>query len=183
VTGEVRQGAKAVLAGAGLDVVIGYGAFLVLALFVSLVGAGGFMGSKLTLADLLSGDVGEAALGGASAKGVLLVLLATATVGVPALWRNRLAPLAFAVPLVATAVAFRPLWAQQRAQQEALEGLGEFGLEAGRMIEQIGVPAGPLVALGIGAWLLAATVIFLALRGLYRVFSSRRPGVTSSSAS
>ncbi len=181
--GEIRNAWKAVLAGAGLDVVIGYGAFLVIALFVSLVGAGGFMDAKLTLADLLSGDVGRAALGEGSAKGVLLVLLATATVVVPALWRNRFAPLAFAVPLFATAIAFRPLWAQQRAQREALEGLGEFGLEAGRMIEQIGAPSGPLDALGIGAWLLAATAIFLALRGVYRVFSSTRPGATSSSAS
>lgn len=183
MSGDARQFAARVLEAAGIDVAIGYGVFLAMALGVSLVSPGSFMDAKLTLADLLSGDVAGAALGEGSGKGVLLVLFATATVLVPALWRHRLAPLAFAVPLFFTALAFRPLWAQQRAQDEALAALGEFGLEAGRMIETIGAPQGPLDALGLGAWLLFALVIFLALRGVARVFSRRRPAATSSSAS
>ena len=90
------------------------------------------------------------------------------------------------LPLAAvlgTALALRPLWEQQRAQAEALAALGEFGLEAGRMIEAMGAPTGPLDALGLGAWLLFALVMYLALRGIARVFSSSRPGATSSSAS
>lgn len=183
MTGEAGRFAARVLAGAGVDVAIGYGLFLVLALGVSLVSVGGFMDAKLTLADLLSGDVAGAALGEGSGRGVLLVLFAAGTLLVPALWPHRLAPLAFAAPLLVTALAFRPLWAQQRAQDEALEALGEFGLAADRMIEEIGAPAGPLDALGPGAWGLAALVIYLALRGVARAFSRRPPGATSSSAS
>ena len=167
--GEAVRVAKAVVASAGLDVAIAYGAFLVIALFVSLLGAGGFMDAKLTLADLLTGDPATAALGGGSGEGVLLVLFAGATILVPWLWKNRLAPLAFAVPLLFTAGAFWPLVEQHRAQQEALEGLGEFGIAASRLAADMGTPPGPLDALGIGAWLLFATVMFLALRGIARV--------------
>ncbi|HET8690678.1 MAG TPA: hypothetical protein VFM30_00960 [Steroidobacteraceae bacterium] len=182
MTGDARQFGARVVKAAGIDIAIGYGLFLVMALTVSLVSAGGFMDARLTLADLLSGDVAGAALGEGSARGVLLVLLASGTLLVPALWRHRLAPLAFAVPLLATALALRPLWEQQRAQAEALAALGEFGLEAGRMIEAMGAPTGPLDALGLGAWLLFALVMYLALRGIARAVSPRL-GATSSSAS
>ena len=171
--GKVGRVARAVLASAGVDVAIGYGAFLVLSLFVSLLGAGGFMDAKVTLADLLAGDSAGAALGAGSGEGVLLVLFAGATILVPWLWKNRLAPLAFAVPLLFTAAAFRPLYEQHRAQQEAMEGLGELGLAAGRLAEQAGMSSGPLDALGIGAWLLFATVIFLAFRGIARVVARK----------
>lgn len=170
---EAERVAKAVVASAGLDVAIAYGAFLAIALFVSLLGAGAFMDAKVTLADLLSGDPGTAALGGNSGEGVLLVLFAGATILVPWLWKNRLAPLAFTVPLLFTAVAFRPLVKQHRAQQEALEGLGEFGIAAGRLAADMGAPPGPLDALGIGAWLLFATVIYLALRGIARAVARK----------
>ena len=170
---EAVRVAKAVVASAGVDVAIGYGAFLVVALFMSLLGAGGFMDAKVTLADLLAGDPATAALGGGSGEGVLLVLFAGATILVPWLWRSRLAPLSFVVPLLFTAVAFRPLVEQHRAQQEALAGLGELGIAAGRLAEQSGAIQGPLDALGIGAWLLFAVVIFLALRGIARVVVAR----------
>ncbi len=169
---EYLRIAKAVLGDAGIDVAIGYGVFLFLGLFAGLMGAGSFMDVRITLADLLSGDPSNAALGGAGAKGVLLVLLATATIVVPFLWKHRLAPLAYAIPLLATVLAFEPLYEQHRAQKEALAGLGELGLAAGRMAERMGAPSGPLDALGTGAWLLFATVIFLALRGAARATSS-----------
>ncbi|MND08306.1 hypothetical protein D3C83_308360 [compost metagenome] len=51
------------------------------------------------------------------------------------------------------------------------------------MIEAIGAPQGPLDALGVGAWLLFALVIFLAVRGVARVFARRPAAATSSSAS
>lgn len=170
---EAARVAKAVVASAGLDVAIGYLVFQVIALFVGLLGTGGFMGAKLTLADLLAGDPTSAALGGGSGEGVLLVLFAGATILVPWLWKNRLAPLAFAVPLLLTAAAFRPLVEQHRAQQEALAGLGDLGVAVTQLTGQAGAHPGPLDALGIGAWLLFATVMFLALRGIARAVARK----------
>ena len=88
---------RAALAVIGLDVAIGYGVFAVIGLFVSLLGTGGFVDAGITLADLLSGDLAQAVAGERGGKGVVLVLLATATIAVPALWRHRLASLACAV--------------------------------------------------------------------------------------
>jgi len=183
MTGEPRSVARALVASVGLDVAIGYGAFLLLALSVNLVSAGGFMGGKQTLADLLAGDMARATHDANSGPGVLVVLLATLTVAVPAVWKNRLAPLAFCAPLLFTIAAFRPLYEQQRAQREALDALGEFGIAVDRLAQDLGVPAGPLDALGPGAWLLFATVIYLALRGIARALARRGRGATSSSAS
>jgi len=173
MTGKADDVVRAILRAAGIDVAVAYAAFLLIASFVSLFGTGGFMDAKLTLADLLSGDTEGAAPGAGSGEGVLLVLFAGATIFVPWFWKHRLAPLAFTVPLLFTGAAFWPIYQQHRAQQEALAGLGELGIAAARLAEQAGVHPGPLDALGIGAWLLFATVIFLALRGIARVLARR----------
>ena len=138
---------------------------------------------KITLADLLSGDMARAALGGGSGKGVLLVLLATATIAVPYFWKHRLAPLAFTVPLLFTAMAFWPIYQQHRQQQEAMAAMGEFGQAMAQMAEQMGAETSAFDAIGIGAWLLVATVIFLAFKGITRFLARSQPAVTSSSAS
>lgn len=171
--GDAGRIARAVLASAGLDVAIGYGVFLFIALFVDLVPAGAFMGLKVTLADLLAGDAADTAPGRASGKGMFLVLLAAATVAVPYVWKHKAAPLAFCVPLLVTALAFWPLYRQQRAQQQAIEGLGELGLAVSGLAEQAGAPSGPLDAIGIGSWFLVATVMFLALKGIARALARR----------
>jgi hypothetical protein len=168
VTGEGGKYAKAILADVGRDVAIGYVAFFVIAMFVSLITTNGYVDVKVTLADLLSGDMARAALGGGSGKGVLLVLLATATIAVPYFWKHRLAPLAFSVPLLFTAMAFWPLYRQQRQQQDAMEAMGEFGQAMSQMAEQMGAQTSAFDAIGIGAWLLVATVIFLAFKGITR---------------
>lgn len=183
MTGEGGREARAILADVGRDVAIGYGAFLFIALFVSLVSTDGFIDVDVTLADLLSGDLAHAALGGGSGRGVLLVLLAAATVAVPRYWKHRFAPLAFAVPLLFTVAAFWPVYRQQRRQQEALEAMGEFGEAMARMAERMVAESGAFDGIGLGAWLLAATVIFLACKGVARSIARARPGVTSSSAS
>jgi hypothetical protein len=118
------------------------------------------------LTDLLSGDMARAALGGGNGKGLFLVLLATATIAVPYFWKHKVAPLAFIVPLLFTFTGFWPLYKQHRAQQEAIDAMGEFGQMMGQMGEQMGANTGPFDSLGIGAWLLFATVIFLAFQGL-----------------
>ena len=159
---------RAFLAAVGADVSIAYGLFIVIAIFVSLISAAGPYQIKIMLTDLLSGDMASAALGGVNGKGLLLVLLATATIAVPHFWRHRLAPLAFVVPLLFTFVGFWPLYKQHRAQQEAIDAMGEFGQMMGQMDEQVGANNGPFDSLGIGAWLLFATVIFLAFKGLMR---------------
>jgi hypothetical protein len=169
MTGEGSKYAKAIFSNVGRDVAIAYGVFFIIAFFVSLVSTGGFVDIKITLADLLSGDLARAAMSGSSGKGTLLVLLATATIAVPYFWKHKLAPLAFAVPLLFTIIGFWPLYKQHQAQQEAIEAMGEFGQMMGQMSEQMGGSAGgPFDSLGIGAWLLFATVIFLAFRGVMR---------------
>jgi hypothetical protein len=178
-----RRYARAIFADVGKDVAIGYGVFLFVALFVSLVATNGFIDVKVTLADLLSGDMARAALGGGSGRGVLLVLLATATIAVPYLSKRRLAPLAFAVPLLFTARALWPLYEQHRQQQEALRAMGEFGQAMTGVAEQMGAETSAFDVIGIGAWLLVATVIFLAFKGITRCLARSQPAVTSSSAS
>ena len=183
MTGEGSRYAKAIFADVGKDVAIGYGAFLVLALFVSLVSTEGAIDVKVTLADLLSGDMARAALGDGSGRGVLLVLLATATIGVPYFWKHRLAPLAFTVPLLFTALALWPLYREHRRQQEALQAMGEFGEAVSHMAEEMGAQTSAFDTIGMGAWLLVATVIFLAFKGVVRYMARGQGTVTSSSAS
>jgi hypothetical protein len=178
-----RRYAKVIFADVGKDVAIGYGVFLFVALFVSLVATNGFIDVKVTLADLLSGDVARAALDGGSGRGVLLVLLATATIAVPYLWKHRLAPIAFAVPLLVTAKALWPLYEQHQQQQEAIAAMGDFGQAMAGMAEQMGAQTSAFDVIGIGAWLLVATVIFLAFKGISRCLARSQPAVTSSSAS
>jgi hypothetical protein len=161
--------ARSILGNVGIDVAIGYGVFLVLAFFAGLVSTGGFADDSVTLVDLLSGDVALAALSGSNGKGSFLVLFATATIAVPYLWKHKFAPLAFAVPLLFTIHGLWPLYAQHRAQQQAMEAMGELGQAMGQMAGQMGSSTGgPFDSLGIGAWLLLATVIFLAFRGVMR---------------
>jgi hypothetical protein len=183
MTGEGRKYAKAVFADVGKDVAIGYGAFLVIALFVDLVSGIGAAGVDITLADLVSGDIARAALGGGSGRGVLLVLLATASMAVPCFWRHRLAPLAFAVPLVVTGAALGPIYREHSRQQAAVEAMGEFGAAISRMADQMGAQASAFDSIGSGAWLLVATVIFLAFKGVVRCLARGWGPVTSSSAS
>jgi hypothetical protein len=183
MTGEGSRYAKAIFADVGKDVAIGYGAFLFIGLFVSLVSTEGPVDVKVTLADLLSGDIAHAALGGGSGRGVLLVLLATATIGVPYFWKHRLAPLAFGAPLLFTMVALWPLYREHRRQQEALEAMGEFGEAMSRMAEQMGAQTSAFDTIGFGAWLLVATAIFLAFKGIVRYLARGQAEVTSSSAS
>ncbi len=168
ITGEGSKYARAIFENVGKDVAIAYGVFLILALVVSLISAGGFDDDSITLADLLSGKLARAALGGGSGKGTLLVLVATATMAVPYLWKHRFAPCAFAAPLLFTIIGFWPLYKQHRAQQEAIEAMGDFGQMMGQMAEQMVGASGPFDSLGVGAYLLFATVTYLAFKGVMR---------------
>ena len=82
----------------GIDVAIGYGIFFFIAVFVSVISTNGFIDVKVTLADLLGGDMALAAIGGGGGAGFFVVLLVTATIAVPYILRHKLAPLAFVVP-------------------------------------------------------------------------------------
>ncbi len=169
MTGEGRKYATAIFANVGNDVAIAYGVFLILALFVSLISTGGYVNVSVTLADLLSGNMARTALGGGSGRGTFLVLLATATIAVPYYWKHKFAPLALAVPLLFTIIAFWPLYQQHRAQQQAMEAMGDFGQVMGQIGQQMGDSTGaPFDNLGVAAYLLFATVIYLAFKGVMR---------------
>jgi hypothetical protein len=160
--------------GTGLvwDVAIGYAVFLGLALIVSVVAESSLMSFQVTLADLLSGNTGLAALGGSNARGTLLVLVTAATLAVPYFWKHRLASLAYAMPLVVTLVAFWPLYEQHRARREAFEGLGELASVMEPIANGMEEFAGsPFDSLGVGAYVLFATAVYLSIRGVMRVFA------------
>jgi hypothetical protein len=61
--------------------------------------------------------------------------------------------------------------------------MGEFGDAMSRMTDQMGGQAGAFDTIGTGAWLLVATVIFLAFKGVVRFLARGQGSVTSSSAS
>lgn len=170
MTAKAGRHVKSMIESVGIDVAIGYGLFLFVAMFVSVISLAGFIDIKVTLADLLGGDMARAAVADGSGKGVFLVLLATATIAVPYFWKHKLASLAYAVPLLVTAFGFWPLYEQHNAEREAIEALGELGRMAGQSAEMlVKSTGGPFDNLGIGAWVLIATVLFLALRGVTRV--------------
>jgi hypothetical protein len=170
--------ARAIVAAAGIDVAVGYAVFLALALFPGVLAADSTMSA--TLAGLLGTDFAAAAGGGGRVQGTAIVLLAAATIILPWLWRNRFAPLAFAVPLLVTIAGLWPLARQHSARQEAIEALAEFGLDPAQLMREVeSNGAGLLQMLGVTAWLLVAVTVYLAVRGAIR--SVARP--ISSSAS
>ncbi len=173
LTGKGGEMAKAVYANVGKDVAIAYGVFLVAALFLSVISAGGMFNIRITLAHLLSGNP-FAMLGGSSGGGVFLVLVATATIAVPYFWKHKFAPLAFLVPLLVTLKAFWPLYQQYREQQRAMEAMGEFGRMMGQMAQQMGGDAGGGMFdnIGFGAYLIAAAVLYLAYKGVTRFLAN-----------
>ena len=180
--GAARRFARTGFAAVGADVAWAYGAFLLLALVPSLVAGDSVLVARITLAGLLGGDLAPYAAN-PSVRGTFIVFLAAATLAVPSIWTHRFAPLAFVAPLLVTLLGFWPLYRQHQAQQEAVEALAEFGLSPDQLARQLEAGAGdPLDHLGLGAWLLFATVIFLAFKGVTR-FLARGQAATSSSAS
>jgi len=157
------QLAQAVFANVGRDVAIAYGVFLIAALFMSVVGGGGMFGNiSITLADLLSGNLGLSGLVGGSGKGTFLVLVATATIAVPHYWKHKLAPLAFCVPLLFTLYAFYPIYQQySQARAQAAQAGAFFGNEAARNFD-------PGISLGLGAYAVLIAGAYLAFRGVMR---------------
>ena len=149
------------------DVAIAYGVFLALAVVPGLIAEGAGLDVRVTLADLLGGHVAPSDATGGGGRGLLLVLLATATIVVPAIWKHRFAALAAVVPLLVTALGLLPLHRQHQAEVEAIDALAEFGIDPQELVRQVDVGAsGPLGHLSIFAWLLFATVIYLAIRGV-----------------
>ncbi len=173
LTGQGGKVAKAVFENVGKDVAIAYGVFLIAALFLSVISSGGMFNIKITLANLLSGNP-FAMLGGSSGLGVLLVLLATATIAVPYFWKHKFAPLAFLVPLLFTIKAMWPIYQQHREQQQAMEAMGEFGQMMGQMAQQMGGASPSMFDnLGLGFYVVIASAGYLAFRGIMRFLSSR----------
>ena len=62
MTAEAGRHVKAMIENVGIDVAIGYGVFLFVAVFVSVISTAGFIDIKVTLADLLGGDMARAAV-------------------------------------------------------------------------------------------------------------------------
>jgi hypothetical protein len=164
LTGQGSKVAKAVYTDVGKDVAIAYGVFLIAALFLSVISAGGIIGISFKLTNLLSDHMGMMGTG----KGVFLVLLASATIAVPYFWKHKFAPLAFLGPLLVTLMAFHPLWEQHREQQKQTEAIGDYGQMMGQMAQQMGAGGMGIGDLGFGAWIIIAASAFLAFKGVTR---------------
>jgi hypothetical protein len=163
MTGKGGEVAKAVLDNVGKDVAIAYGVFLIFALFVNFMGGTGLLDVNLKLPDLLSEHMGI----GGHGRGIFLVLLAFATIAVPYFWRHKIAPLAFAVPLVITLMGFVPLYEQHRQKQQTMEAMGELSRALGQMAEQMAGDGGGVFSnLGFGAYIIFAAVVYLAYKGV-----------------
>jgi hypothetical protein len=167
MTGQGSQVAKAVFENVGKDVAIAYGVFLFAALFINAVSAGGMLDINIKLTHLLSEGMGIMGKG----RGIFLVLFAFATISVPYFWKHKFAPLAFSVPLVFTIIAFWPLYEQHREQRQAMDAMGEFGEMFGQMAEQMGGGGSMLDSLGLGAWLVIASALYLSFKGVMKFLS------------
>jgi hypothetical protein len=88
---------------------------------------------------------------------------------VPYFWKHKFASLAFTVPLVFTIMGFWPLYEQHRQQQQAMEAMGEFGRMFGEMAGQMGGGGGGVFdSLGLGAWVVIASALYLAFKGVMK---------------
>ncbi len=163
LTGQGTRIAKAVFENVGRDVAIAYGVFLVAALFLNVVSAGGLIGLDFKLTNLLSDNMGMMGTG----QGTFLVLLATATIAVPHFWKHKFAPLALLGPLLVTLMAFWPLYQQQQAKKQ-VAAMSEFGQMMGQVAEQMGGGGMGMDALGFGAWIIIAAGAYLAFKGVVR---------------
>ncbi|HUG03089.1 MAG TPA: hypothetical protein VML92_01505 [Steroidobacteraceae bacterium] len=161
------QEAKTGFDSVGKDVAIAYGVFLIAALFLNFVSAGGVFGVNPQLTSLLSGGMGVMGEG----RGIFLVLLASATIAVPFFWKNKFAPLVFTAPLIVTIIALWTLYEQHRQQQQAMAAMSEFGPLFEEMAEQMGGGGGLLDTLGPGAWAVIASALYLAVRGVMKFLS------------
>lgn len=167
LSGQGSKVAKAVFENVGKDVAIAYGVFLFAALFLSIVSIQG-ADVSITLADLLSGNMGlGAVLGGSSGKGTFLVLIAAATIAVPYFSKHRFAPLAFCVPILFTAYAYWPVYKQYSEAQRQMQAMGEFG----QMMGQMGGEFSSGISMGIGGWIVIAAGAYLAFKGVMQFLS------------
>lgn len=168
LTGQGSKVAKAVFENVGKDVAIAYGVFLIAALFLSVISAGGIIGINFKLTNLLSDNMGMMGNG----KGTFLVLLATATIAVPYFWKHKFAPLAFLGPALVTLMAFWPLYQQYREQQRQMAAVAgdEFGRMMSQMSQQMGGGMG-MGDFGFGAWIVIAASAYLAFKGVMRFLS------------
>jgi hypothetical protein len=167
LSGQGSKIARAVYEDVGKDVAVGYGVFLFVALFSSVVSVQG-ADVSISLADLLSGNMGLAALlGGGSGKGTILVLIGAASIAVPYVWKHKYAPLAFCLPLLITAFGFWHVYKQYSETRKQMEAMGEFG----RMYDQMAQEMSTGISMGVGAWILIAAGAYLAFKGVMRFLS------------
>lgn len=185
VTGKGGAIASAILSNVGKDVAIAYAAFAFLAFFVGIFVAHA-LSQPMTLAEILGGDYHrriDLVANRGSGRGVLVVLVVLATIAVPYFWKHRLAPLAFSVPLVATAYA---IWSVHRqldlakemvaAEIAKISGNANPFYQLGTSAEQqqaeaLLKQAEDATSLGIGGWLLLAIAGYLAVKGIMRVMA------------
>ncbi|NLR74108.1 hypothetical protein [Leeia aquatica] len=136
----------------GKDVAIAYGVFAIVALFLPFLSGNGFLAAqKITLAEIVS-------------AGVLLVLLASASIAVPHFWKHKLAPLALCAPLLVTLLAdiqaYRVFSSFNAGMDQLANALGEFSRPS------------PF-SLSLGFYLAQLVAGYIAYRGVTRYLKNK----------
>lgn len=143
----------------GKDVAIAYGVFAIVALFLPFLSGNGFLAAlSITLADIVTG------IRGSGGVGVLLVLLATASIAVPHFWKHKLAPLALCAPLLVTLLAdlqaFQAFSHMNSTMDQLENALGEFNRPS------------PF-SLGLGFYISLLVAGYIAYRGVMRYLKNK----------
>ena len=149
--------AKATYAGAGRDVTVAYGIFAVLGLFADVV-----RGIPITLPGIVNG-VSYATLEGGGFNGglgLILVLLAILSIGVPVFWHHKAAPLAYCAPLLIVIIGYYNVYS---GVSSIADFVGTFSSNAGSHVF-----SDALHLITIWAWLTIAAALYLAVAGFRR---------------
>lgn len=162
MSGEGSKIAKGIFDDVGIDVAIAYGAFALVALFFTFMSGSGplkslAMGMPATLN--ASGGIASISNGG---FGLLLILLSVATIAVPYFWKNKFAPLAFAIPLLVTLYAAFKVYQLNAPIRDMTKQLGAMGGAYGKALASSGF------SLSVGGYLALAIGVYLAFRGVTR---------------
>lgn len=181
--GKAAEIGQAVLRTVGNRVAIAYGVFAISALFLDFVSVHGLVAAaSYSLSDTIS------VLSGGGSGGMLLVLLALATIVVPYFLKHKYAVLSLCLPLVVTLYGgfkYYQLSSTVNSQIEKMNSavnsqIEQLGSMLGNASHAAGAMKGAAVSLpyslGIGAYLAFAAAAFIAFFGIKGYLVAMRDG-------
>lgn len=166
--------AKGIINHVGNDIVGGYIIFAIIALTCNLFsGKGMFAMVSIKLTNLLSLDVVNMNGGTLpSSFGVILVLIATATIVVPFFWKHKYAPLAFCAPFAVVLIASYKVYAINSSIMETTKAfmgdqmfrsMNQYASQHSKEFSKLGG-----INYSLFTYLLIAASIYLLVRGVMK---------------